>query len=78
MLQKPIPVSPSLPLETPYVSTIAVTDATGVITVTMGGTEGTGATEEPVIVLTRRRRLLKIRLPGFASITAGLEKACPG
>ena len=41
---------------TDYVATIAITDATGVITVTMGGTEGTGAANgggaEPVLTLT--------------------------
>ena len=37
---------------TRYVSSIAITDTTGVITVTMGGTEGTGATVEPEVTLT--------------------------
>lgn len=37
---------------TDYVQSIVITDATGVITITMGGVEGTGATVEPVMVLT--------------------------
>jgi len=62
---------------TPYVSTIAVTDATGVITVTMGGTEGTGATEEPVIVLTPTQAAPEDPITWVCSITAGLEKHVP-
>ena len=37
---------------TDYVASIAITDATGLVTVTMGGTAGTGASVEPVMVLT--------------------------
>jgi type IV pilus assembly protein PilA len=62
---------------TQYVSTIAVTDGTGVITVTMGGTEGTGATAEPVILLTPTQAAAEDPITWLCSTTAGLPKHVP-
>jgi len=62
---------------TPYVSTIAVTDATGVITVTMGGTEGTGATVEPVITLTPTQAAAEDPITWVCATTAGEDKHVP-
>jgi len=62
---------------TDYVSSIAITDATGVITVTMGGTEGTGATAEPVMVLTPTQAAAEDPITWVCSHTAGEAKHVP-
>jgi len=62
---------------TDYVTSIAVTDATGVITVTMGGTDGTGATVEPVIVLTPTQAAAEDPITWACSTTAGEDKHVP-
>jgi type IV pilus assembly protein PilA len=62
---------------TDYVSSIAITVGTGVITVTMGGTEGTGATAEPVIVLTPTQAAAEDPITWACTITAGLSKHVP-
>lgn len=62
---------------TDYVSSIAVTDATGVITVTMGGTKGTGATAEPTITLTPTQAAAEDPITWVCARTAGLDKHVP-
>jgi type IV pilus assembly protein PilA len=62
---------------TDYVSSIAITDATGVITVTMGGTKGTGATTEPVLTLTPTQAAVGDPLTWACAITAGAAKHVP-
>jgi type IV pilus assembly protein PilA len=63
---------------TQYVSTIAVTDGTGVITVTMGGTEGTGATAEPIITLTPTQAAAEDPITWLCELGAqGLPKHVP-
>jgi type IV pilus assembly protein PilA len=62
---------------TDYVSTIAITDATGVITVTMGGTKGTGASVEPVITLTPTQAAPEDPITWVCATTAGLPKHVP-
>jgi type IV pilus assembly protein PilA len=61
---------------TDYVSTIAV-GANGVITVTMGGTEGTGASAEPVIVFTPTQANPEDPITWACTTTAGLDKHVP-
>jgi type IV pilus assembly protein PilA len=67
----------TLPAATDYVSTITITDVTGVITITMGGNEGTGATTEPVITLTPTQATLESPLVWTCATTAGLPKHVP-
>lgn len=62
---------------TDYVSSIVITNATGVITVTMGGTKGTGATVEPVIVLTPTQANAEDPITWACSTTAGEDKHVP-
>jgi type IV pilus assembly protein PilA len=62
---------------TDYVSSIGITDATGVITVTMGGTKGTGATVEPVIVLAPAQASSEDPITWACSHTAGEAKHVP-
>ena len=62
---------------TRYVSSIAITDTTGVITVTMGGTEGTGATTEPVITLTPSQAAAEDPITWTCAHTAGEAKHVP-
>jgi type IV pilus assembly protein PilA len=62
---------------TDYVSNITITDATGVITVTMGGTKGTGATTEPVITLTPTQATAEAPITWVCATTAGLPKHVP-
>jgi len=62
---------------TPYVTSIAVTPVTGVITVTMGGTEGTGASVEPVITLTPNQAAAEDPITWTCSTTAGEDKHVP-
>jgi type IV pilus assembly protein PilA len=62
---------------TRYVDSIAITNATGVITITMGGTEGTGATAEPVIVLTPTQAAPEDPITWVCSFSAGLAKHVP-
>lgn len=61
---------------TDYVTSIAVGN-NGVITVTMGGTEGTGATTEPVIVLTPTQANAEDPITWACTTTAGLDKHVP-
>lgn len=61
---------------TDYVSSVAVA-ANGVITVTMGGTETTGATTEPVIVLTPTQTSAEEPITWVCSTTAGEAKHVP-
>jgi type IV pilus assembly protein PilA len=67
----------SLPAPTDYVSTITITDATGVITISMGGTDGTGATAEPVITLTPTQATAEAPIIWACATTAGLPKHVP-
>jgi len=62
---------------TDYVTSIAVTDNTGVITITMGGTRGTGATTEPVITLTPTQAAPEDPITWVCATTAGLPKHVP-
>jgi type IV pilus assembly protein PilA len=62
---------------TDYVETIEIEDATGIITVTMGGTKTTGATVEPIILLTPTQAAAEDPIVWVCSITAGLEKHVP-
>ncbi|WMS88659.1 pilin [Pleionea litopenaei] len=62
---------------TDYVNSIAITDATGVITITMGGTQGTGATTEPVITLTPNQAAPEAPITWVCATTAGLPKHVP-
>jgi type IV pilus assembly protein PilA len=62
---------------TDYVSTIAVTDGSGIITVSMGGTKGTGATAEPVITLTPNQVAAEDPITWACFYTAGLAKHVP-
>jgi type IV pilus assembly protein PilA len=62
---------------TDYVTSIAVEDATGMITVTMGGTKGTGATTEPVLTLTPSQAAVGEPLTWVCATTAGLAKHVP-
>jgi len=62
---------------TQYVTSIAVEDATGVITVTMGGTEGTGATVEPVITLTPTQAAAEDPITWVSATTAGEDQHVP-
>ena len=61
---------------TDYVTSIAV-GASGVITVTMGGTDGTGATVEPVMVLTPTQANAEDPITWACTTTAGLAKHVP-
>jgi type IV pilus assembly protein PilA len=62
---------------TRYVDSIAITDVTGVITVTMGGTDGTGATTEPVFTLTPTQATAEEPITWACAVTAGEEKHLP-
>jgi type IV pilus assembly protein PilA len=62
---------------TDYVTSIGITDATGVITVTMGGTDGTGATVEPVILLTPTQAAPEDPITWACSTSAGESKHVP-
>ena len=62
---------------TRYVDSITITDTTGVITVTMGGTEGTGASTEPVITLTPVQANPEDPITWTCATTAGLPKHVP-
>lgn len=62
---------------TDYVDSIAITDATGVITVTMGGTKGTGATTEPVFTLTPAQATPEDPITWVCAKTAGEAKHLP-
>jgi type IV pilus assembly protein PilA len=59
---------------TDYVSGIAITDATGVITIT---TQNTGATADPVITLTPAQANLEAPITWTCATTAGLDKHVP-
>ena len=61
---------------TDYVSTIAVA-AGGAITVTMGGTDGTGASVEPIMVLTPTQANPEDPITWACTTTAGLDKHVP-
>lgn len=62
---------------TDYVTSIAITDATGEITVTMGGTDGTGATVEPIILLTPTQAAAEDPITWVCSTSAGEDKHVP-
>lgn len=62
---------------TRYVGNVEIGEGTGVITVTMGGTEGTGASEEPVILLTPTQANAEDPITWVCTITAGLAKHVP-
>ena len=59
---------------TTYVASIAITDATGVITAT---TQATGATADPVIVLTPTQATAEAPITWACSHTAGAAKHVP-
>ena len=61
---------------TDRVGSIAIADG-GEITVTMGGTEGTGATTEPVIVLTPTQAAAEDPITWVCTHTAGEAKHVP-
>ena len=63
---------------TDYVSSIAIADNTGVITVTMGGTKGTGAATEPVFTLTPTQVAVEDPLTWVCALTAGAARHVPG
>jgi len=62
---------------TDYVTSIAITPVTGVITVTMGGTKSTGAAVEPVITLTPVQATVNDPLTWTCATTAGEKKHVP-
>jgi type IV pilus assembly protein PilA len=62
---------------TDYVSTIAIADGTGMITITMGGTKGTGATTEPVITLTPTQAAAEDPITWVCATSSGLSKHVP-
>ena len=62
---------------TDYVTSIAITDATGVITVTMGGTKGTGAAVEPAFTLTPAQATADDPITWVCAKTAGEAKHLP-
>jgi type IV pilus assembly protein PilA len=62
---------------TKYVASITITDATGVVTVTMGGTEGTGASIEPVVTLTPVQTNPEDPIDWQCNLLAGLAKHVP-
>ena len=59
---------------TAYVASIAITDATGIITVT---TRTTGATAAPVLTLTPTQTTAESPLTWLCATTAGLDKHVP-
>jgi type IV pilus assembly protein PilA len=61
---------------TDYVSSIVIANG-GTITVTMGGTRGTGATAEPVITLTPTQAAAEDPITWVCGTTAGLDKHVP-
>lgn len=61
---------------TDYVASIAVADD-GVITITMGGTEGTGATVEPIMTLTPTQVNPEDPIVWVCARTAGVNKHVP-
>jgi len=61
---------------TDYVSSIAIADG-GEITVTMGGTKGTGASTEPVLVLTPAQPNPEEPITWTCTTSAGLPKHVP-
>ncbi len=62
---------------TDYVSTIAITPITGVVTVTMGGTLTTGATTEPVMTLTPTQAAQEDPITWVCATTSGEFKHVP-
>jgi len=62
---------------TDYVTSIAVTGGTGVITVTMGGTKTTGAAVEPVITLTPTQTTVNDPLTWVCATPTGEFKHVP-
>lgn len=67
----------TFPAATDYVTSIVITDATGAITITMGGNDGTGATAEPVLVLTPTQATPEAPITWVCSSTAGESKHLP-
>jgi type IV pilus assembly protein PilA len=61
---------------TQYVASIAIANG-GVITVTMGGTAGTGAATEPVMTLTPAQGAAGEAITWTCARTAGLDKHVP-
>lgn len=61
---------------TDYVSSIAIADG-GEITVTMGGTDGTGATTEPVLILTPVQNTATDPITWTCTLNAGEAKHVP-
>ena len=61
---------------TDYVASIAIADG-GTITVTMGGTKGTGATTEPVFTLTPTQATPEDPVVWACAKTAGADKHMP-
>jgi len=62
---------------TDYVTSITITPVTGIVTVTMGGTRGTGATTEPIITLTPTQTTANDPLTWTCTTTAGEKKHVP-
>ena len=62
---------------TDYVKSIAITPGTGVITVTMGGTKGTGAKVEPAFTLTPTQANKEDPMTWVCAKTAGEAKHLP-
>ncbi|KON79422.2 pilin [Azoarcus sp. PA01] len=62
---------------TRYVDSIAIGAGTGIITVTMGGTEGTGATVEPAFTLTPTQATPEDPITWACASTAGEAKHLP-
>jgi type IV pilus assembly protein PilA len=67
----------SMSNQTDYVTSITVAATGGMITVTMGGTEGTGAATEPVITLTPTQAAAGEAITWVCAQTAGLPKHVP-
>jgi type IV pilus assembly protein PilA len=67
----------TFPAATNYVQSIVITDATGLITITMGGTEGTGASVEPVLTLTPTQASTEAPITWVCASTAGAAKHLP-
>ena len=67
----------TFPAKTDYVESITITDTTGVITVTMGGNKGTGATTEPAFTLTPTQANSESPITWVCAKTAGEAKHLP-
>lgn len=67
----------TFPAATDYVTSIVITPVTGVITITMGGNDGTGATVEPILTLTPVQATPEAPITWTCASNAGEQKHLP-